>query len=1337
MNQIPNIGFFLKRTLLVLVILATLPSTIQAQCPEIVASSTPPLCSGDLVTLTLQNHTGVLLGWSTSTSPDFSLGSITDILNDNSTITFEEGFSETTYVRANLVLAGCPNPIITIEIQQPVENNIISSPLSSISCDTPLPIIISGDSGLSPDSGNNFIWQTKVGPTSWITISASGTENLTINQIANQNIYLRRIVEPQACANDTSNVIFIEASEFSDGGVITGEDNICYGDEGAELILTEYVGEILTWEESNDGINFTEIASTEGLQILPVNTLEAGQTHYRALVQNGSCTAEYSTTKIVTVHEEITNSILTSDQIYCGPTIPEPIEGSVISGGEGSFSVLWQRKAESNANWSIVPNQPVFIDFEEPLQETTLYRRIVSGSFCSSISDTATVTIIPITQAGNFTDSDAAQQICLGTEADSIILTNFVGDIQDWYSAPTAEGPWEALNHTDSILVPGNPIANIFYKVQVKSGICNTAESAIYQVIISPDISNNIILADQILCPGEIAQTITGTFPEGGAGTYTLQWQTRQDEGLWTAALGENIGLNYTPSDNPESAQFRRVVSSENCSSDTSNTVFINRPSAPSATWSSDGIFCPGVPMIITAQLEGTPPFIITFNDGNETYTIDGINTNSYSITVYDTIVTTYTLTAVSDAYCSSDEDMPPSAVVITPIEAVEPPSAGLDLAICGLSVDLSGTEPQENQIGYWSNLAGDLLADTANFTFTGIDPGVYEFVYTVENPMCSQSASDTVTITLDIIEPAVVGDDLEVCAQSTTLNANPVDWCVGHWLTDGSLSINDPFDPQATVSGMSYGNSYSLLWITESILGVCEPDTAELNITVSNESISGVLSASSDIICQGEEVTANLSGQVGTVSQWLLESDSGNNESIADSATTVTFNNLNTSHQIYVVVQSGVCPPDTTASLSITVNPQTEAGLLSSDQTVCSGINSGTIELTDFTGEILFWEVTSDGFGSVDTVQQTSATYTFENLISTHQYRAVVKSGVCQSESSNTVTISTVPAAEVVIDLPEFVCTGDDPIDLDTMIDGNTTGVWTINGEEADILDPQQYSEEDIQLTYTVPDAQCSQPFFGSIAIMFTPEITLSGSFEVCGPIVEINAETSVGSGMWTLDETLLCNQPLSDETIELTALEYGVHQVTYTAQNGVCTQAATTPLVFDAQPDSAYAGEDQILKYTESTALNAVEPNVGAGTWSAEDPSLTFANKYAHNTGVRNLKTGINLLTWSVENGVCPKNTATLRIEVLDLSTPNAFSPNGDNVNDTYVIHGLHEFGAVSLTVWNRWGNTVFESSNYQNDWDGTNKNGNELGTDTYYYLLEGESLPKSFKGFIVIQR
>ncbi len=96
---------------------------------------------------------------------------------------------------------------------------------------------------------------------------------------------------------------------------------------------------------------------------------------------------------------------------------------------------------------------------------------------------------------------------------------------------------------------------------------------------------------------------------------------------------------------------------------------------------------------------------------------------------------------------------------------------------------------------------------------------------------------------------------------------------------------------------------------------------------------------------------------------------------------------------------------------------------------------------------------------------------------------------------------------------------------------------------------------------------------------------------------------------------------------------------------------------------------------------------------------------------------------------NEDCPEacDTATVNIQLQEeimLEFPNTITVNGDGINDVFVVPDIvdqpDQFSKQELIVFNRWGDVVFSAKPYLNDWDGTNKNGNELPQGTYYYVL-----------------
>lgn len=93
-------------------------------------------------------------------------------------------------------------------------------------------------------------------------------------------------------------------------------------------------------------------------------------------------------------------------------------------------------------------------------------------------------------------------------------------------------------------------------------------------------------------------------------------------------------------------------------------------------------------------------------------------------------------------------------------------------------------------------------------------------------------------------------------------------------------------------------------------------------------------------------------------------------------------------------------------------------------------------------------------------------------------------------------------------------------------------------------------------------------------------------------------------------------------------------------------------------------------------------------------------------------------------------------LSVSGRDIFIPNLFTPNGDGVNDVFEIRGLDLFYSNDLAVVNRWGNEVYKSNNYQNNWAGTG-----LSEGTYFYKLSiketAEDQPTVLTGYVTLVR
>jgi gliding motility-associated-like protein len=99
------------------------------------------------------------------------------------------------------------------------------------------------------------------------------------------------------------------------------------------------------------------------------------------------------------------------------------------------------------------------------------------------------------------------------------------------------------------------------------------------------------------------------------------------------------------------------------------------------------------------------------------------------------------------------------------------------------------------------------------------------------------------------------------------------------------------------------------------------------------------------------------------------------------------------------------------------------------------------------------------------------------------------------------------------------------------------------------------------------------------------------------------------------------------------------------------------------------------------------------------------------------------------------CTEDTSNVFIRVYQkLSIPNTFTPNNDGINDTWDIKNLFTYPACTVTVFDRYGQQVFQSYGYAKPWDGKNQ-GKTIPQGTYYYLIDlNNGMPK-ISGWLLI--
>ncbi|MFT5253746.1 MAG: gliding motility-associated-like protein, partial [Flavobacteriales bacterium] len=118
-----------------------------------------------------------------------------------------------------------------------------------------------------------------------------------------------------------------------------------------------------------------------------------------------------------------------------------------------------------------------------------------------------------------------------------------------------------------------------------------------------------------------------------------------------------------------------------------------------------------------------------------------------------------------------------------------------------------------------------------------------------------------------------------------------------------------------------------------------------------------------------------------------------------------------------------------------------------------------------------------------------------------------------------------------------------------------------------------------------------------------------------------------------------------------------------------------------------------------------------------------------------------------YKLTNSLNPENftiaTVDINVETNDglaNRIPNAISPNGDGMNDYFIVPDLESNPDLKneLIVFDRFGQLVYSASPYRNDWDGIFESTlGPLPEGTYFYTLEIENSPRKLSGFIELRR
>lgn len=195
------------------------------------------------------------------------------------------------------------------------------------------------------------------------------------------------------------------------------------------------------------------------------------------------------------------------------------------------------------------------------------------------------------------------------------------------------------------------------------------------------------------------------------------------------------------------------------------------------------------------------------------------------------------------------------------------------------------------------------------------------------------------------------------------------------------------------------------------------------------------------------------------------------------------------------------------------------------------------------------------------------------------------------------------------------------------------------------------------------------------------------------------------------------------------------GTHSITYsyTANNGCSTNKQQSIQVYETPVVDA--GNNRSIIQQSVTILNgSVTGNIASIKWT---PNYFLNYDTILTPLAQPLQTTLYKLEVISADGCYAFDTVNIRV-IPNIVIPNAFSPNGDGINETWSIPALAALPNCIVEVYDRHGRQVFSNRGYTKDWDGK-YNGKPLPVGTYYYILKTNDgyLKEPFTGSITILR
>ena len=1231
------------------------------------------ICSGDSADITFTGTADATVSYTINggTTQTITLDSTgTAILTNSYTV-------DTTVTLVSVTSSGTPS--CTAPLTQSVTLTVIN-PTASVSFSPTT--ICSGDNSLltftgTPNSTINYLINGFSSQT--IILDNTGNATLDSSYTSNTSIQLINITTNNSpiCSNSLSQIINLTVNDKPTATANFTPQTICEGDT-AILSFSGTPDAIITYS-INGGLSQNITLDGNGLATITNSYI----------VDNDVQLVSVSTSSIPSCSDVLTDLITLT--VIPKPTATVSFSPTSICSGDSSLitfigtpnaTVSYSVNAGSSQNITLDSSGSATISNNYTVDTNLQLIDITSGGSTScnnQLNQSINLTVVSPNANVFFSPTN----ICSG-DASSLTFTGTPNAIVS-YSVNSGNNQTITLDST------GNATINSTYSSTTNIQLINVTTTG--TVVCSKDLSFSSLLTVTQPPVAGISTIITICSSSNPIDLFSLLGSTAQTGGTWNPNLNSGTGL-FDPAFDAQGTYTYTVNGNPPCTP-VSATVQVNINQLPNAGVNNSITYCSNQPsqdlfLLLGSNVTSGGIWTPTLSSGTGVFNpnVDTAQTYTYQVSV---------------PFCPTVN----SNIVVNVNQASNSGGIGQTITTCANSTSINlfnGLDGSQSTSGTWSDNDGTNALTNNIFNPSLVGFGTYHFTYTVQGVVpCSDSQSTVTVVVNKLPNPGTFIGSASFCNSDGTVDLATLlngEDSGGIWTDSNPVQVSSIVN----ISNFTQANYVYTYTVTNS----CGTTTSNVNFNILPSPVITSLNIKITSVCQGTDVLVSLLGMVDgqyVINYYLTGS---NNQTNLQASVTINSGTGSFIIPSSLVPNAGSMVLYVTSILNSVTNCSSITNNVSSPFTinalpsilanninipnVCSGNNvvvniSNASNIPD--GTYQFGYSISGGItytGNSGDVLITNGTGQFTILSS-----VVSNSGNYSLNISSITSVTSCNNNGINVTVPFTIISN--PTATGATLSSITTCILTDG--QATISGATNLPDGIYNINYSLSGSNSNSntttvTLSNGVGSFVIPANALSNPGNTTLTITQISSTSSFCSFIGTINSQSVFVVNNSD-TPQLQA-------------NGNIFCFTTNPTI--ANLTSNIIGSSTVIWYSTAT---------GGTIYNSSDSLVDGTTYYAAIINSNNCESIVRLPV-QVDLNNCS-----------DLVIPDGFSPNGDGINDEFVIKDIGlRYPNFKIEIYNRYGNLVFEGDKNTANWNGTttatgfNFGSTILPSGVYFYIL-----------------